>query len=149
MMLSNAYAEERGKAPVSSYAHALVAGALLDRHLEEQRLFFPVGILGFPESRRYRLEKYRPDDGSESPFLTLNCLDQDLSFALIYPRSLGLDYRVPVNDEMLDALSAAFGGTPFGTAHRHTSRAYRRYQRQPSGPVGDKLGFLPRVAARG
>jgi hypothetical protein len=40
MMLSNAYAEERGKAPVSSYAHALVAGALLDRHLEEQRLFF-------------------------------------------------------------------------------------------------------------
>lgn len=106
MMLSNDYAKERGKAPVSNYAHAVVAGALLDRYLEEQRLFFPVGILGFPESRRYRLEKYRPEDGSESPFLTLKCLDQDLSFALIYPRSLGLDYRVPVNDEMLDALSA-------------------------------------------
>jgi len=40
MMLSNDYAKERGKALVSNYAHAVVAGALLDRHLEEQRLFF-------------------------------------------------------------------------------------------------------------
>ena len=107
MMLSNDYAKERGKAPVSNYAHAAVAGALLDRHLEEQELLFPVGILGFPASRRFRLERYRPENGSESPFLTLKCLDQDLSFALIYPRSLSLDYRVPVNDEVFDALSAA------------------------------------------
>jgi len=49
MMLSNDYAKERGKAPVSNYAHAVVAGALLDRNLEEQQLFFHVGIIGFNE----------------------------------------------------------------------------------------------------
>jgi flagellar assembly factor FliW len=92
---------------MTDYAAAAKAGQLLDRDLEEQQLFFPIGILGFPESRRYRLERYRPDDGSESPFLTLKCLDQDLSFALIYPRFLHLDYRVPVSDELLDTLSAA------------------------------------------
>jgi flagellar assembly factor FliW len=82
------------------------AGELLDGHVEEQQLFFPVGILGFPLSRRYRLERYRPEDGSDSPFLTLKCLDQDLSFALIHPRSLRLEYRVSVDDEILDLLSA-------------------------------------------
>ena len=106
-MLSNDYAKELGIAPVTSDAGAANVGESLDRDLEEQQLFFPVGILGFPESRRYRLEQYRPEDGSESPFLTLKCLDYDLSFALIYPRALGLDYRVPVSEEVLDTLSAA------------------------------------------
>jgi flagellar assembly factor FliW len=106
-MLLNDYAKESTTTPVTSYSGAAQTGALLDRDLDEQQLFFPVGILGFPESRRYRLERYRPEDGGESPFLTLKCLDHDLSFALIYPRSLGLDYRVPVSVDMLDALSAA------------------------------------------
>jgi flagellar assembly factor FliW len=106
-MLSNDYAKEPEKVPMTNYAGAAKAGELLDRDLEEQQLFFPIGLLGFPESRRYRLERYRPDDGSESPFLTLKCLDQDLSFAMIYPRFLQLDYRVPVSDDMLDTLSAA------------------------------------------
>jgi flagellar assembly factor FliW len=92
---------------VSSRVGATNPGELLNRDLEEQQLLFPVGILGFPASRRYRLERYRPEDGSESPFLTLKCLDQDLSFAVIHPRSLGLDYPVSVNDEMLATLSAA------------------------------------------
>jgi len=105
-MLSNAYNKLPGKAPVTDSANAANVGEVLDRDLEEQQLFFPVGVLGFPESRRYRLEQYRPEDGSESPFLTLKCLDDDLTFALIYPRSLGLDYRVPVSDHVLDALSA-------------------------------------------
>jgi flagellar assembly factor FliW len=106
-MLSNDYAKEPEKVPMTNCAGAAKAGELLDRDLEEQQLFFPIGLLGFPESRRYRLERYRPDDGSESPFLTLKCLDQDLSFAMIYPRFLQLDYRVPVSDDMLDTLSAA------------------------------------------
>ncbi|MGH7927810.1 MAG: flagellar assembly protein FliW, partial [Candidatus Binatia bacterium] len=104
-MLSNDYAKEPKKARVSNYAGAVKAGELLARDVEEQQLFFPVGILGFPISRRYRLERYRPDDGSDSPFFTLKCLDQDVSFALIHPRCLGLDYRVSVNHEMLDALN--------------------------------------------
>jgi flagellar assembly factor FliW len=106
-MLSNDYANEPRTTPMTSDCCTDQAGELLVRDLEEQQLFFPVGVLGFPESRRYRLERYRPEDGGESPFLTLKCLDHDLSFALIYPRSLGLDYRVPVRVEMLDALSAA------------------------------------------
>jgi len=106
-MLSNDYGKEPIKARVNNYPGAVNAGESLHHNIEEQQLFFPVGILGFPASRHYRLERYRPEDGSESPFLTLKCLDQDLSFALIHPRPLGLDYRVSINDEMLDALSAA------------------------------------------
>jgi flagellar assembly factor FliW len=104
-MLSNDYAKEPRKAGGNNPAGGV--GESLDCDLEEQHLLFPVGILGFPASRRYRLERYRPEDGSESPFLTLKCLDQDLSFALIHPRSLNLDYRVSVTEEMLDVLSAA------------------------------------------
>ncbi len=106
-MLSNDCAREPKKANATSFTGAVKAGELLDREVEEQQLLFPVGILGFPISRRYRLERYRPEDGSESPFMTLKCLDQNLSFAVIQPRSLGLDYRVTVNDESLDFLSAA------------------------------------------
>jgi flagellar assembly factor FliW len=103
-MLSNDYAKGPGE---SVNSHAMTAGDLLDRDLEEQQLLFPVGILGFPTSRRYSLERYRPEDGSDSPFLTLKCVDEDLSFAVIHPRSLGLDYRVSVSNEVLDALCAA------------------------------------------
>jgi flagellar assembly factor FliW len=106
-MLSNDYAKETRTTPVTNYSVAAQSAELLIQDLEEQQLLFPVGILGFPESRRYRLERYRPEDGGESPFLTLECLDHDLSFALICPRSLGLEYRVPVSVEMLDTLSAA------------------------------------------
>ena len=106
-MLSNDYVKAAKNTMVNEGAATARSGESLEGDLEEQQLLFPVGILGFPESRHYRLQQYRPEDGSESPFYTLNCLDQDLSFALISPRSLGLDYRVPVSDVALDALSAA------------------------------------------
>jgi flagellar assembly factor FliW len=94
------------KIPVNEHAVSAGSGESLEPELEEQHLLFPVGILGFPESRHYRLQRYRPEDGSGSPFFTLNCLDQDLSFALISPRSLGLDYRVPMSEAALEALRA-------------------------------------------
>jgi flagellar assembly factor FliW len=106
-MLSNDYAREPQKTNVSSFAGGCEAGELLDRELEEQQLLFPVGILGFPLARRFRLERYRPEDNSGSPFMTLKCLDEDLSFVLIHPRSLRLEYRAAVNDVSLDFLSAA------------------------------------------
>jgi flagellar assembly factor FliW len=106
-MLSNDYAREPQKPNVTSFAGTSEAGELLDRDLEEQQLLFPVGILGFPLARRFRLERYRPEDNSSSPFMTLKCLDENLSFVLIHPRSLGLEYRVTVNDGSLDFLSAA------------------------------------------
>jgi flagellar assembly factor FliW len=106
-MLSNDCAREPKKAKVISSAAAVNSTELLDREVEEQQLLFPVGILGFPLSRRYRLERYCPQDGSASPFMTLKCLDQTLSFAVIHPRSLGIDYRVTINDESLAFVSAS------------------------------------------
>jgi flagellar assembly factor FliW len=106
-MLSNDYVKAAEKMPVNECAGAARSGKTLDSVVEEQQLLFPVGILGFPESRHFRLQRFRPEDGSESPFFTLNCLDQNLSFALISPRSLGLDYQVPASDALLDALSAS------------------------------------------
>jgi flagellar assembly factor FliW len=105
-MLSNDYVKAAEKKPVNEHA-AGRSDEKLDSVVEEQQLLFPVGILGFPESRHFRLQRFRPEDGSESPFFTFNCLDQNLSFALISPRSLALDYAVPVSDAVLDALSAA------------------------------------------
>ena len=72
----------------------------------EQELFFPAGLLGFGSCHQYKLERFKPDDGSESPFFMLCALDQDLSFPLIHPESIALDYRIPVTAELLTALEA-------------------------------------------
>jgi len=72
----------------------------------EQELFFPAGLLGFGSCHQYKLEHFKPDDGSESPFFMLCALDQDLSFPLIHPESVSLDYRFPVTPELLMALEA-------------------------------------------
>jgi flagellar assembly factor FliW len=105
-MHSKDYVKAAKTTPVNEYAGATPSGESLKSDLEEQQLLIPNGILGFPESCHYRLERYRPEDGGESPFLTMKCLNEDLSFALISPHTLGLDYRVPVSDMLLDALSA-------------------------------------------
>src|SRR5215467_1100901 len=72
----------------------------------EQDLFFPAGLLGFASCHQYRLERFKPHDDSESPFLLLCAMDQDLSFPLIHPASIGLDYKLPVTPELLAALDA-------------------------------------------
>jgi len=73
---------------------------------DEQELFFPAGLLGFGSCHQYRLERFKPHDESESPFLLLCATDQDLSFPLIHPASIGLDYKFPVTPELLAALDA-------------------------------------------
>jgi flagellar assembly factor FliW len=72
----------------------------------EQELFFPAGLLGFGSCHQYKLERFKPDDGSESPFFMLCARDQDLSFPLIHPESISLEYRFPVTPELLTALDA-------------------------------------------
>jgi flagellar assembly factor FliW len=74
--------------------------------LPSREFYFPAGILGFPTCRRYKLERFQPADGSESPFLILAALDQELCFPVIHPESMKLDYRVPVSAELLAALGA-------------------------------------------
>jgi flagellar assembly factor FliW len=77
-----------------------------DLILPAQEVNFPAGLLGFPMCRRYRLEPFNLGNGDPSPFLILNCLDQELSFPLIHPSSIALDYRFPVNGGLLTALGA-------------------------------------------
>jgi flagellar assembly factor FliW len=72
----------------------------------EQEFSFFGGLLGFPQCQRYRLERFRPADGTETPFLVLRCLDEDLSFPVIHPASLGIDYHLPGNLEVMTALGA-------------------------------------------
>ena len=69
-------------------------------------LFFAAGLLGFPTCRRYRLEPLNLGDGEASPFLILNCLDEELSFPLISPDWIGLDYKLPVSTTLLTELRA-------------------------------------------
>jgi len=72
----------------------------------ERELFFPVGLLGFAACHQYKLERFKPGAGSASPFFMLCALDQDLSFPLIHPASIGLDYKFPITSELLAALDA-------------------------------------------
>ena len=72
----------------------------------DQEFFFPAGLLGFGFCRRYKLERFKPHDGNESPFLMLCAVDQDLSFPLIHPASIALEYQFPVTPELLAALDA-------------------------------------------
>jgi flagellar assembly factor FliW len=72
----------------------------------EQELFFPAGLLGFGSCHRYKLERFKPDDASESPFFMLRAVDQDLSFPLIHPSFIALDYQFPANLELLTTLGA-------------------------------------------
>jgi len=74
--------------------------------LPARELYFAAGLLGFPTCRRYRLERLNLGDGGPSPFLLLNSLDEELSFPLIHPDWIGLEYRYPVNTDLLTALRA-------------------------------------------
>lgn len=80
-------------------SHGLDANSLVGKEID-----FPTGLLGFPAHRRFRLERFKPSDGGPSPFFILCSLDQQLSFPLIHPNSLALDYRPQVTPEVLVAL---------------------------------------------
>ena len=72
----------------------------------EREFFFPAGVLGFVNCRRYRLDRFCPADGSDSPFFILRSVDQSPEFPLIHPSSLSLDYRFHASAEVLAALEA-------------------------------------------
>jgi len=73
----------------------------------EQELFFPAGLLGFSSCHQYRLERFKPDDGNATPFFILHAIEQDLSFPLIHPASILLNYQFPATPELLNALNAS------------------------------------------
>jgi flagellar assembly factor FliW len=73
----------------------------------EREFFFPAGVLGFANCRRYRLDRFSPADGSESPFFILRSVDQSPEFPLIHPSSLSLDFQFHTSAEVLAALEAS------------------------------------------
>jgi flagellar assembly factor FliW len=98
----------RRSAPMTDANQPSVAPAEehLARSLEGKELFFPEGLLGFPDDRRYRLTRFAAGSDGESPFLILKSLDHDLSFPLIHPDFVTPNYCVPVAPETMASLNA-------------------------------------------
>jgi flagellar assembly factor FliW len=72
----------------------------------EREICFAQGLLGFPHCRRYKLKPFDPGNGDVSPFFILESLDQELSFPVIGPHSLLLDYNLPVGESIMATLRA-------------------------------------------
>ncbi len=104
-MLSNDYKAKSPANPISNPAGVAV-NRLAALGLQDRELFFPAGLLGFPACRHYKIELFEPGDGSESPFLLLNAVGHELTFPLIHPAAMGLDYGFPRSAELLAALGA-------------------------------------------
>ena len=102
-MLSNSYDPK----PRTVLETSLIAGSTPSfAILAGRELFFSAGLLGFPQAKRYRLAGFDPGDGSDSPFLMLNSLEQELSFPVIHPDYVSKDYAIPVFPELLGSLEA-------------------------------------------
>lgn len=87
----------------------LAQDAVNSPNLGQLEFFFPAGLLGFPACRRYKLERFKPGEGIESPFFLLSAVGQDLSFPLVQPDTIALDYQFPVNADLLRLLRATSG----------------------------------------
>jgi len=51
----------------------------------EKEVFFPEGLLGFADCRRYKFRRFDPGGGNSSPFIILESTEHELSFSLIHP----------------------------------------------------------------
>lgn len=80
--------------------------AILLSELVDKEITFPSGILGFPEIQRYRLERFPTDGDQATPFLVLGAVAEPLSFPLIHPDFISLDYHVPIFPGLLTTLNA-------------------------------------------
>ena len=99
-MLSNSCVTKPVSAPAAepSAAAAFVSG-LLGREVN-----FPAGLLGFPDCQRFELSHFEAGDGASSPFFVLHSKDRELSFLVIHPDWVSLDYCLPISAELLGGL---------------------------------------------
>lgn len=74
-----------------------------------KEIHFAEGLLGFPDDRHFKFSRFNSGDGSESPFFLLESVDGALSFPLIHPDLLAIQFHLPVFPELLDCLHAAAG----------------------------------------
>jgi flagellar assembly factor FliW len=105
-MLLNNFRDGNRKSPATDHLIPVRKESLV-RSVVTREFFFPAGVLGFANCRHFRLARFCPEDGSESPFFTLRCVDPSLEFPLIHPSSISLDYRFHAGPEVLAALEAS------------------------------------------
>lgn len=80
---------------------SVAAAAAVPSDLLEKEIFFPAGLFGFPDQRRFVLKRFNPGDGSWSPFFILESADGALSFPLIHPGFVARDYRLEIAPEVM------------------------------------------------
>lgn len=102
-MLSNSCATKPMSGPVAEPS----AGTAVVNDLLGRELIFPAGLLGFPDCQRFELSLFEARDGDPSPFFVLNSRDRELSFVVIHPDWVTLDYCVPLPAELLGRLGVA------------------------------------------
>ncbi|HEY2919238.1 MAG TPA: flagellar assembly protein FliW [Candidatus Binatia bacterium] len=90
----------------ANYESLVKAAELQLLELLGKELYFPEGLLGFPNCQRYKIARFDPGDGSESPFFILESTEHNLSFTLIHPDFVAPDYELPVSPELLISLLA-------------------------------------------
>jgi flagellar assembly factor FliW len=104
MLQKNCVAKVTMTSALDSCPSALALAGLLNHEIE-----FPLGLLGFPDCRRFMLKRFASGDANESPFFILDSLDQELSFPVIHPDFVSPDYTVPIFPQLLDSLGAKAG----------------------------------------
>lgn len=92
--------------PMNEPAHMMNAAQDLAAGLLGRDLVFPAGLLGLPDCQNFTLSHFDAGDGKVSPFLHLQCKDQELSFLAIHPDLIARDYGLPLSSELLECLGA-------------------------------------------
>ena len=98
-----------GTAPRKASNDEVISGIAKTAGLMGKEIYFPEGLLGFPDEHRFRLSRFHPRNGSQSPFFVLDSVSGALSFPLIHPDLLSEKFELPVLPELLDCLQAANG----------------------------------------
>jgi flagellar assembly factor FliW len=98
-----------GTPPRKATNDEMISGVASVAGLMGKEIYFPEGLLGFPDEHRFRLSRFHPRDGSQSPFFVLDSVNGALSFPLIHPDLLSWKFQLPVLPELLDCLQAANG----------------------------------------
>lgn len=110
MLSSNSQANPPRKAPNNDGATlAAVTDPSPASRLVGKEIYFAEGLLGFPNDRRFKFTQFSPGDGGDSPFFLLDGIDRGLSFPLIHPDLLSVDFQLPVFPELLDCLQTMDG----------------------------------------
>ncbi|WP_455383380.1 flagellar assembly protein FliW [Salinispira pacifica] len=98
---------------------------------DRQRLYFPLGVLGFEGLKDYALM-----DATQPPFYWLQSLDvQEIAFILIEPRVFRPDYAVSVPDSDLEEIGITTPDQMLTFAIVTVPEDHRRMTANLQGPI--------------